>query len=236
MPDEIKVKVKEVIKRTHNVKSVRVAHEDIMPYKPGQFMQVILKPGDKKFSRWLSISNSPTENGYLEFTKKITESSFSLIIDNLKESDELFIKYPFGKFTFEGEYDKIAYLSGGIGITPIRSMIKYIVDKNLGTDVCLIYANRTKADIAFKDDFDKMQQEYGKLRVEHVLSEEDPSWQGRCGLICPELIEECIADYKERKFYICGPPSMVEAMKKIITDDLKLSDDVIFTENFAGYD
>jgi ferredoxin-NADP reductase len=235
MAEEFNVKVKEIIQRTPSVKSIRVSHDQIRPFKAGQFMQVILKPDNKDYTRWLSISNSPTEEGYLEFTKKITQSEFSKELDNLNIGDELIIKYPFGKFTFEGEFKKIVYLSGGIGITPIRSMIKYIVDKKLETDVYLIYANRTQNDIAFKDDFDKMSGEYDGLKVEHILSESDTNWKGRSGVISAETIKECLPDYSQRKFYICGPPGMVAAMRKIIIDDLKLNEDVVFTENFVGY-
>ncbi len=235
MPEEVAVKVKEVIKRTHNVKSIRVFHDNIKFFKAGQFMRVILKPNNKNYTRWLSISNSPTEEGYLEFTKKLTESDFSKALDELREDNELIIKYPFGKFIFGGEFEKIAYLSGGIGITPIRSMVKYIINKKFGTDVHLIYANMTRADIAFKEDFDKMREEYDKLKIEHILSKADSEWKGRCGIIDSEMIKECLPDYKERKFYICGPPGMVTSMKKIITDDLNLKKEAIFTENFAGY-
>jgi len=235
MAEEFRVKVKEIIQRTPNVKSIRVVHDKILPFKAGQFMQVLLKPDNKDYTKWLSISNSPTEKGYLEFTKKLTESDFSKAVDNLKINDEFVIKYPFGKFTFEGEFEKIAYLSGGIGITPIRSMVKYIIDKELKTNIYLIYANRTQTDIAFKDDFDKMQKEYEGLKVEHILSGSDTNWRGRCGIISAEMIKECLPDYRQRKFYICGPPGMVAVMKKIITDDLKLGEEVVFTENFAGY-
>lgn len=235
MSEEFTVKVKEVIERTHNVKSIRVFHDNIRPFNAGQFMRVILKPNNKDYARWLSISNSPTEEGYLEFTKKLTGSFFSKALDELREDDELVIKYPFGKFTFNGEFEKIAYLSGGIGITPIRSMLKYIIDKNLGTDVRLIYANMTRTDIAFKEDFDKMRRDCDKLKIEHILFEADSEWKGRCGTINSEMIKECLPDYNQRKFYICGPPGMVTTLRKIITDDLNLNKEAIFTENFAGY-
>ena len=235
MTEEIKASVKEIIQRTPGVTSIRVFHEGLRPFKPGQFMQVILKPGVKDYARWLSISNSPTERGYLEFTKKITESGFSKGLKSLRINDRLLIRYPFGKFTFEGECERIAYLSGGIGITPIRSMVKYIVDKKLRTDVYLFYANRTEADIAFKEDFDKMQSEHPNVKVEHVLSQAAASWQGRRGVINAETIKDCLPDYRQRKFYICGPPGMVKAMRELLAEDLKIKQDSIITENFTGY-
>ena len=234
MVSELEAKIKEIIPRTYNVKSFRLEIKGEINFKAGQFLAVTLKT-EKELSRYLSISNSPTEKGYIEFTKKITESEFSQALSRLKPGDLVKIKYPFGAFTFQGEYKRIAFLSGGIGITPIRSIAKYVVDKRLDTDVILIYANRTIKDIAFMADFDAMHNEYPKLKVVHILSQAEAGWSGRRGYINGQIIKEEIPDYADRKFYICGPPAMVEAMKKIVQEELALSKENIITENFVGY-
>ena len=231
---ELQAKVKEIINRTYNVISVRVEVEGDIEFKAGQFLQVFLK-ADPELKRYLSISNSPTEKGYLEFTKKITESDFSQALKKLKPADLIKIQYPFGKFVLDETFAKIAFVSGGIGITPIRSIIKYAVDKNLGTDIVLIYANRTADDIAFKDDFAKMQQCYNRLKVIHVLSQVHAGANCRFGRVDSRLIKECLPDYLERKIYLCGPPAMVEAMKCILAGELAVAVANIVTENFQGY-
>jgi ferredoxin-NADP reductase len=235
MAEEMELKLEEIINRTYNVKSFRLEVKGDISYKAGQFLQVFLKSGQGELSHYFSISNSPTEKGYLEFTKKITESEFSLLLDSLKTGDTLKIKYPFGAFTFEGEYPKIAFLSGGIGITPIRSIIKYVIDKKLDTDMVLMYANRSSKDIAFKDDFDIMQKVNPKLKVVYLISEAEAGWQGKVGHINSLMIKEEIPDYASRRFYSCGPPLMVEAIKKILLEELALSKEKIITENFMGY-
>ena len=235
MAVEVATKVIEVIKRNYNVKSVRVEPVKDIAFKAGQFLQVTLhnNPGLK---RYLSISSSPTEKCHLEFTKKLTESEFSKALDTLKAGDEISVLYPFGKFTLEDNpASKIAFLSGGIGITPIRSIAKFVVDKNLGMDLVLVYSNRTVKDIVFKDDFDVMQKVYPKLRVAHVLCEAEPGFICTVGLINAAVIKNEVPDYKERKFFLCGAPAMVEAMRKILSDELMLSKEQIVTENFQGY-
>ena len=169
------------------------------------------------------------------FTKKITASDFSRALDKLKAGDELFIQYPLGKFTLGPDEEKIAFLSGGIGITPIRSICKYIVDEKLNIDAVLVYSNRTVRDIIFKEDFDAMQKAHPKLRVAHVLCEPDPAFKCIPGLINAGVIKNEIKDYLERRFYLCGPPQMVEAMRRILTEELSLPRDNIVTENFQGY-
>ena len=234
MPSEIKAKIKEIIRRNYNVKSFRLEAGDTLDFKAGQFLSVRLGD-DPQLKRYLSISSSPTEKCYLEFTKKLTESDFSKKLDNLKAADQVIIQYPFGKFVLDQASLKIAFLSGGIGITPIRSICKYVVDKNLGTDIVLVYANRSVRDVVFKEDFDAMMRSYPALRVAHVLCETEPGFKCTVGRINREVIINEIPDYRERKFYLCGPPQMVEAMGKILTQELKLASTMVITENFQGY-
>ncbi len=227
-------KIIEIIPRTYNVKSFRIQVAQDKDFKAGQFLQVTLKT-EPPLQRYLSISNSPTEKGYVEFTKKLTESDFSKTLSNTRVGDTVKIKYPFGKFTLDESYKKVAFLSGGIGITPIRSICKYAVDKKLGVDIVLIYANRTVNDIAFRDDFDKMQEDYPKLKVIHVLSEPTKDFECKIGQINKDIIKENVSDYLKRKFYLCGPPAMVQVMKQILTTKILVSSGDIITENFQGY-
>lgn len=230
---KITAQVEEVIQRNYNVKSFRLKLAAAPEFKAGQFMAVTLD-NHPQLKRYLSISSSPTEGKYLEFTKKITESDFSRILDSLKAGSQLFVEYPFGKFTL-GEEKKIAFLSGGIGITPIRSICKYAVDSNLDIDICLIYANRTAQDIVFGDDFRKMQEVFPKLKLAHVLCEPEPGFECTAGYINAAVVKKEIPDYAERKFYLCGPPQMVEAMHKLLAGELLLNDAQIVRENFQGY-
>jgi ferredoxin-NADP reductase len=231
MAQEVEVRVKEVIQRNYNVKSVRLDLKETQ-FLAGQFMQVEISG----IKRYLSISSSPTEKCYLEFTKKITESDFSRALQLLKSGDSVRIKYPMGKFTLEDNpSQRIAFLSGGIGITPIRSIVRCVVDKNSGEDIILVYANRSIKDIVFKDDLNAMQRAYAKLRVAHVLCEADPGFKCTKGMINAQVIRDEVADYPERRFFLCGPPQMVEAMRRILGEELKVSQSNIVTENFQGY-
>jgi glycine betaine catabolism B len=234
MEFKFKAKIIEVIQRNYNVKSFRISIPGALDFQAGQFLSVTLG-NDEKLKKYLSISSSPTEKGYLEFTKKLTESDFSQALDKLKAADEVVIQYPFGKFVLDEACPKIAFLSGGIGITPIRSICKYVVDKNLGTDLVLIYANRSVQDIVFRDDFEAMVKGYPLLRVAHVLCETEPGFKCTVGRINSAIIKTEIPDYSERKFYLCGPPQMVLAMDKILAEELGIASQSIVKENFQGY-
>jgi len=233
MTRKIITEVEDIIQRSYNVKSFRLKLLSGAQFKAGQFLAVTLN-NNPQLKRYLSISSSPTEGNYLEFTKKITQSDFSKVLDNLKIGDSLSVEYPFGKFIL-GQDKAIAFLSGGIGITPIRSICKFATDNKLNLDIRLIYANRSAKDIIFQDDLERMQEVNTNFKLVYVLSEAEAGFNCALGQINSALIKQEIPDYAQRKFYLCGPPQMVEAMHKILSQELILKEAQIVTENFQGY-
>lgn len=234
---EFETRVLEIIKRTHDVKSFRFEVPDNVSFKPGQFFFITIKIEGKDVSKHFSFSNSPTEKDYIEFTKRLTDSEFSQALNRLKTGDWAKIRMPYGIFTFEGEFEKIAFLAGGIGITPIRSICKFACDKKFSTDIVLIYGNKTEKDIVFHNDFLNMERENSNMRVVYTVDNpvDKDAWNGRVGLITPEIISKEIPDYNERVFFICGPPKMVDYIKRLLSDDLKVQDEMIKVERFSGY-
>lgn len=231
---EFETEVKKVIKRTYNVKSFRFERSEGFSYKPGQFLFIVIKIGGKEKQKHFTLSSSPTETGFIEFTKKLTRHEFSNALDDLEEGDWARIKAPFGNFTFEGEYSKIAMLSGGIGITPLRSMCKFCTDKGLDTSIILLYGNQTERDIVFRDQFEEMQKQNKNLKVVHTLSKPNEQWEGYTGYVSEDMIKKEVPDFKERTFYTCGPPKMVEAMEHLL-DSLDVPKSQVKKENFYGY-
>jgi ferredoxin-NADP reductase len=227
--------VKEVIPRTYNVKSFRFPRPPTLSYKAGQYLIVTIKTeSGKELSKPFSISSSPTEKEHLEFTKKLSESEFSTALKALKEGDWARIDAPYGKFTFEGEHEKIGLLGGGIGITPFMSICRYCTDKRLNTKITLLYGNRAESDIVFRKEFEAMQKQNANLKMVFVLNEASSGWKGAIGIIDAEMVKKEISDYKETVFYTCGPPAMVEAMEKLI-ENLGLPKTQLNREYFAGY-
>ncbi len=235
---EFETEVLDIIPRTPNVKSFRFGIKKEVTFKPGQFFFVTIKIEGKEATKHFSFSNSPTEKGYVEFTKRITESEYSKALDRLKIGDRAHLKMPLGSFTFEGEYEKIAMLSGGIGITPIRSMCRFVADKRLPVDIVLLYGNNKEEDIIFKQDLDEISQVNKDMDIVYTLTSPDidkKKWRGRTSYIDDKMIKEEIADYKERVFYICGPPKMVESLIIILKGKLNIQEDKIKIEKFTGY-
>ena len=235
MTQEIKCKFKEIIERTSNVKSFRFTLGNEFNFKIGQFVQVVFDKenrGNKDLNKILSLSCCPGMD-YIEVTKKISGSEFSERLMGLQIGDEVLFKGPMGNLTISEVDEKSCFLVGGIGITPVFPMIESIVKEKINKDIILLYSNWTESDIAFKDELDHLAGENGRMKIVHVLAEGDNKKHIK-GFITREVILQQVSDYKERKFFIFGPPKMVDAMKDICKE-LSVEKEKINFESFMGY-
>ena len=224
----------EIVERTHDVKSFRFSRPSSFEYKAGQFMFVTIPSENGELKKHFTISSSPTETGFIEFTKKLTGSPYSISLNALQVNDKATIEAPYGSFTLDEKLKEIAMLSGGIGITPLRSICKFVSDLHLEKNIVLLYGNNTIEDIVFREELDRLQEENNRLKVVHTIAKPPENWQGYTGYIDAQMIEREIPDYKIRVFYTCGPPTMVKAMTGVLTK-LNLPSEQIKIENFSGY-
>lgn len=228
----------EIIQRSPQVKSFRfpIRGEGIS-YDAGQFFFATIKVDGQDAAHHFSFSSSPTEKGYIEFTKRITPSAYSQTLAVSKPGDWAHLKGPTGSFTLPRTKRKLAFLSGGIGITPMRSMLRSIADSQQPWDIVLLYGNSTYDEIVFRDELDKISAMKLGLRVEYVLSGPNfpAEWKGKKGLINKDIIAEVIPDYKERLFYLSGPPKMVNSLGDELIA-LNLPKEQAKMDSFTGYD
>jgi ferredoxin-NADP reductase len=235
---EFDFEVSGVIQRTPNIKSflfpIRAKR---VRYRAGQFFFLTIKVNGEDAVHHLSFSSSPTEKGCIMFTKRITSSDFSQALAKPKPGDWAHLKGPEGSFTLPRKASRLAFLSGGIGITPLRSMLRYIADKHLPYDVVLLYDNASLQDVAFREELDTLAGSNAGIRVENVLSGPDypRDWTGKKGFINKDIVKETIPDYAERTFYISGPPKMVVSLEEQLSA-LGLPEKHIKRDSFTGYD
>jgi glycine betaine catabolism B len=237
MISKIRAAFWENIKRTENVESFRFKLSEPLSFEPGQFAQIVFDEKSKsnhEMNKYLSFSSSP-DNDYIEFTKRISDSVFSGKLKALRRGDKVLIKGPFGNCIYKDEYKRIGFLIGGIGITPVISILEYILQRRLDTDVCLIYSNRTEADIAFRQEIDRWAQSSGHMRIAYTITDCEPQ-DAFClfGSIDPDMLKRQVCDIGGRIFYIFGPPGMVLAMKRVCAK-VGCEDELIKSENFIGY-
>ena len=187
---------------------------------PGQFYFItFLDSALPEEEHPFSISSSPTENGYLTFTIKAA-GDFTQSIASLRPGDRAMIRGPFGRFShiLRSGREDIVFIAGGVGITPLISMLRYMRDTGDPRRVVLIFVNRAQRDILFRDELEKMQR-VGRpqLRVIHVLSRPQGAWNGETGRLNHEIMQKYISDLVgTSSFYICGPLPLTRLAIKIL--------------------
>ncbi|MCM8786687.1 MAG: FAD-dependent oxidoreductase [Candidatus Omnitrophica bacterium] len=237
MSEIFKIRFKESIKRTPTVESFRFIPEKKIYFIPGQFLQIIFDKDNldnKELNKFLSFSSSPNKD-YIEVTKRISSSEFSKRLENLKPAVEILAKGPLGSCVYNEDYKRIGFLIGGIGITPVISILEYIDEKKIDTDILLFYSNRTSLEIAFKNELDKIVFNNPKIKIIYLVTDYS-SENKNCifAKLDKEFLKSYINDLKDRIIYIFGPPKMVEEMKDLCVY-LGLMKENIKVELFTGY-
>jgi ferredoxin-NADP reductase len=138
----------------------------------------------------------------------------------VKPGDLLQCSGPYGTFIFTGRECKCILLIGaGVGITPLMSVLRYLLDRSWDGDIFLVYACRTPADVIFREDLDYLQRRHKNLRVVITISRpEGTDWKGPTGRITRELITQSVPDLPSRYVHICGPVPMMEATRQILAE------------------
>ena len=206
-------------------------------YLPGQFVTVTVSIGDQVIKRSYTISSSPTERDYCEITVKREERGAvsQFLHDQVHEDDTLQITGPSGRFTFVGEEaTSIVLIGGGVGVTPMMSVARYLTKRSWLHDIYFVFAVRGATDIIFREELDYLQHRYRNLHVIFVLEEAAASDTRYVkGRITRELLESRIPDLRTSRVHICGPPPMMNAVKALLTD-IGVPADQIWTEVFQG--
>ncbi len=211
-----------------------------LKFRPGQYMEWTLphKNTDSRGNRrYFSISSSPTEEA-LMMTVKFYDpsSSYKKELLNIPNGRPIVAAQVAGDFVLPKNLKQpLAFIAGGVGIAPFRSMAQYILDKNLQTDIILIYTNRTKQDILFSNTFEDARKN-GLKTIYNLtdLKSVPEHWQGTTGYINVDIIRKEIPDYAVRKFYLSGPQLMVQRFEKTLLEAGVPRNNII-TDFFPGY-
>ncbi|MFA5404391.1 MAG: FAD-dependent oxidoreductase [Ignavibacteria bacterium] len=192
-------------------------------FEPGQYAKItLLEPiynDSEGNSRLFSISTSPTKD-YLMFTTRALDTAFNKNILEIPIGSKASISEPGGNTVLHKDSSIPAvFLIGGIGITPVRCMVEYIVESKLPYKAYLFYSNPNAKSMAFFEDFKNWARVYLDFRFIPTIDDStDRDWKYETGYINKELILKNIPDINKPIYYIVGPPAMVDAMESLIQD------------------
>lgn len=214
--------------------------DSALSFTPGQFLEWTLPvehADDRGNRRWFTIASSPTEKNIRMGVKFYPEPSrFKQVLSQMKLGQTIMAGSLAGNFVLsKNKNEKSVFIAGGIGVTPFRSIAKYLIDTNTKRDIVLLYSNKTVEEIAYADVFEAAKN-IG-LKTVYAVTEANSlpaGWPGHIGLIDAELIKRSVPDYKVRRFYISGPHGMVTTFEQLLAK-IGVPKNQIITDYFPGF-
>ncbi len=210
------------LKFKHNCKCDKSSESN---YNCGQFVQVsILGAGEAP----ISICSSPTDAGCFELCVR-NAGTVTAAVHKLKKGDELGIRGPYGNYfpIEEVQGQDLVFIGGGIGLAPLRSAIKYVLDRRDSYgEMFILCGARTKEDIVFADELEQWGRQKN-VKVFTTIDNPQKGWTGNVGVVTT-LLDKIRHAFKY-KVFVCGPPIMIHFTIKELLDIGWAEEDVITT-------
>ncbi len=211
-----------------------------LAFVPGQYMEFTLDhphPDSRGNRRYFTLASSPTEKLVHLGVRFYEEgSTFKRAMYAMNGRTPLLAGQIAGDFTLPPDpRQKLVFIAGGIGITPFRSMLKYLLDVQERRDIILFYVNKTANEIVYGDVLQAAQATLG-VRTYYTLTDTTAaprSWSGFVGRLNGQMIQRAVPDYRERTYYVSGPPEMVRACEDVLKH-LQVRRDQIKKDFFPG--
>ena len=186
--------------------------------------------------RTLSFATSPNNQGSFMVATRMRDTAFKRALRAIPIGTKVKVSAPMGSFSLHRDSSKPAvFLAGGIGITPMSSIVGWGAEEQLPHSLYLFYSNRTPEEAAFVDRFENWMRQNPNFKfIPTVTASRNGSWGGEFGRIDREMLVKYVPEIRGPLYYLAGPPGMVAAMRQLL-DDMGVSEDSIKTEEFAGY-
>ncbi len=209
-------------------------------YKAGQNIDMtLINPPETDAegnTRTFSLVAAPSEKA-ISIATSMRDTAFKRVLKNMAPGTEVEISDALGSFTLHNDTSKPAvFLIGGIGITPVHSILVDAAERNLPHRLCLFYSNRKPEDAAFLEELTTLQEKNPTFKLIATMTQMEQSkqpWNGETGYITAAMIKKYVPDLNA-VWYLSGPAAMVKTMRGILTE-LGADEDFIKTEEFSGY-
>lgn len=219
--------VSQIVQETHDVKTFRLTHPEQaeIPFLhlPGQYLTLSLTIDGKPVRRSYTIASAPTQRSYVELTIKRNPAGLvsQYLHDHLQPGNRLKIAAPAGKFHFDGQSaDAVILISGGVGITPLMSILRYLTDRNWTGRIDFINVIRTPRDYIFHQELQQLAERFANLHVWNHYSKELPAhstdklltnWHAESGYLSQDSLKRLGPHLVTAPIFLCGPDPMMDA-------------------------
>ncbi len=203
---------------THDTKTLRFALESgaTLDLLPGDHLYVHATINGKSVKRPYTPSSMPGATGFFELTVKRYDTGLvSKYLHEVAVGETVLMSGPNpGGHWVDGMATRAGLVAGGSGITPMISIIRWILARHLNVELFLVYANKTEADIIFRDEWARAEREHQNFHCYHVLGQPPPGWTEGIGRITEDVLRQHLpAPGPATVVFLCGPPPMVDALE-----------------------
>ncbi|CAN5782766.1 hypothetical protein BH11PLA1_BH11PLA1_24160 [soil metagenome] len=205
-------------------------------YLPGQYLTIELNVEGKAVRRSYTIASTPTKRAYIEITVKREERGVSSghLHRAVMAGHRVKISAPAGKFVFIGEGERgVVMVAGGVGITPLMSMVRALTDRSWGGEIFFVVVARNEAEIIFRDELAVLAKRFANLKVLVTLTQPTEAWSGARGRLTVEMLRGFVPGAALLPVYVCGPDAMMAAACAIARD-LGVPDERVHVEAFVS--
>lgn len=227
-----------ILRRTEQIATFEFASADrrALPHEPGQYVTISVDIDGERVSRCYTVSSPSTRPYSVQLTvKREADGVMSRWLhDSLEVGDRIEVNGPVGEFsTAFHPTERLLLLAGGVGITPMISILESIHDLAEPVDVVLVHNSRAPEFVAFAEELARINHDNSHVRIVQAVSHDpDGTWLGPVGRLDRGMLTEHVPDLGEREVFICGPDSYMVAAETLLLD-LGVSIDRIHQESFV---
>lgn len=210
-PRTLQSRVLKAAEECREVRSFRLEVPEDFSFVPGMWVMLNF-PDSPKLARAYSISSSPFEKGYIETSANKVGPLTSRLFE-LKEGETLTLRGPYGKWIYQDDLRHAVLISGGTGITPLRSMCRYVLERKLPNKLTLLYSSKTPSEILYRGELARFAEQGIKVYLTVTRPQAmkpGEAWGGPTGRLDIDVISREVEDFSEARYYLCGPISLVE--------------------------
>jgi ferredoxin-NADP reductase len=206
-----------VIDEAHDIRTFRFARPDGFEFTAGQFLTIRVRADGRDLVRCYSLSSSPAARGYLDITVKRQGVVSRLLHSSLRGAAMVSIKAPAGAFVYPAQDDRpLLLLAGGIGITPLLSMLRHATEAEPARPVALLYSARREEHLAFRDELTTLARRHPQVRVMLAVTEGPAGAGVALGRIDEARIRAAMPNVRDAIALICGPQPMIDGMRRLL--------------------
>jgi ferredoxin-NADP reductase len=206
-----------VIDEAPDIKCFRLARPDGFAFTAGQFLTVRVRADGRELVRCYSISSAPSASGYLEIGVKRQGLVSKTLHATLRPGSLLPVKAPAGAFVYPtADHRPLLLIAGGIGITPLISMVRHAIAEDPTREVTLLYSAQTEQGLAFRDELRSVARRHPHVRVVFAVTRGASAADVFPGRIDESLIQATVPDVTRAIAMICGPAAMIDAMRGLL--------------------